>query len=123
MVYGSNWSKLDTGEIVIVTKTAMAIAAIGQEVRLHEWAAQIQSQQQSGLNVRSWYAQNGISPKTYYYRLRRVREECIKAAPAVVPLNVPKQGDSIHIVKNDLQISLPADISADTLTALVHELC
>ena len=107
----------------MVTKTAMAIAAIGQEVRLHEWAAQIQSQQQSGLNVRSWCAQNGINPKTYYYRLRRVREECVEAAPAVVPLNFLKQGGSIHIVKNNLQISLPADISADTLTALVHELC
>ena len=107
----------------MATKTAMAIAAIGQEVRLHEWAAQIQSQQQSGLNVRSWCAQNGINPKTYYYRLRRVREECVEVAPAVVPLNVPKQGGSIHIVKNDLQISLPADIPSDTLVSLVHELC
>jgi hypothetical protein len=53
---------------------------------------------QSGLSVRSWCAQNGISPKTYYYRLRRVREECVEAAPTVVPLNVPKQGGSIHIV-------------------------
>lgn len=105
------------------TKTAMAIAEIKQEVRLTEWAEQIQSQMQSGLSVRSWCAQNGINPKTYYYRLRRVREECVEAAPAVVPLNFPKQGSNIHIVKNNLQISLPADISADTLTALVHELC
>ena len=55
--------------------------------------------------------------------LLRVREECVEAAPAVVPLNVPKQSSSIHIVKNDLQISLPADISSDTLVSLVHELC
>ena len=37
--------------------------------------------------------------------------------------NVSKQSGSIHIVKNDLQISLPADISSDTLVSLVHELC
>jgi hypothetical protein len=107
----------------MVTKTAMAIAEIKQKVRLTEWAEQIQSQMQSGLSVRSWCAQNGINPKTYYYRLRRVCEECVEAAPAVVPLNVPKQSGSINIVKNDLQISLPADISSDTLVSLVHELC
>ena len=35
-------------------------------------------------------------------------------------MNVPKQSGSIHIVKNDLQISLPADISSDTLVSWVH---
>ena len=48
------------------TKTAMAIAEIKRKVRLTEWAEQIQSQMQSGLSVRSWCAQNGINPKTYY---------------------------------------------------------
>ena len=105
------------------SKTTMAIATVKHELRLNEWSSQIKAQQQSGLNVRSWCAQNGINPKTYYYRLRRVREECVEAAPAVVPLNVPKQSSSIHIVKNDLQISLPADISSDTLISLVRELC
>jgi hypothetical protein len=85
-------------------KTTMAIATVKHELRLSEWSSQIKAQQESGLSVRSWCAQNGISPKTYYYRLRRVREECVEAAPTVVPLNVPKQGGSIHIVKNDLQI-------------------
>ena len=44
-------------------------------------------------------------------------------SPTVVPLSVPHSSENIRIEKNGLQISLPADISADTLTALVHELC
>ena len=105
------------------SKTTMAIATVKHELRLNEWSSQIKSQQESGLTVKRGCCENGINPKTYYYRLRRVREECVEAAPTVVLLNVPKQGSNIHIVKNDLQISLPADILADTLTALVHELC
>ena len=45
------------------------------------------------------------------------------SAPAIVPLGVPKCTSDIHIEKDGLQISLPTDISAETLIALVHELC
>ena len=41
-------------------------------------------------------SQNGINPKTYYYRLRRVREECVEAAPAVVPLKLEIAETAIH---------------------------
>lgn len=103
--------------------TTKAITTVKKELRLNEWAEQIQERKQSGLNVQDWCKQNGISPKTYYYRLRRVREECVEPAPAIVPVSVPKQNGGIHIAKNDLQISLPTDISPDVLLALVRELC
>ena len=47
----------------------------------------------------------------------------IAAQQAIVPLSVPKCTSNIHIEKNGLQISLPTDISSETLIALVHELC
>ena len=59
----------------------------------------------------------------YYYRLRKVREQCMELAPAIVPLAVPRPNESIRIEKNGLQVSLPADISAETLTDLVSEQC
>ena len=71
----------------------------------------------------AYCAQNGINIKTYYYHLRIVRECSFEPEPAIVPVAVPKAISDIRIKKNDLQISLPADISADTLLALVHELC
>ncbi len=75
------------------------------------------------MTVQEWCAENGISPKTYYYRLRKVREQCIASTPAIVPLTMPKQTKDIQINKNGLEITLPADVSVQTLVALVHELC
>lgn len=61
--------------------------------------------------------------RSAYYHLRKVRERCLESEPAIVPVAVPRSNSDIRIEKNDLQISLPADISADILLALVHELC
>ncbi|SFC81048.1 IS66 family insertion sequence element accessory protein TnpA [Ruminococcus albus] len=100
-----------------------SITTIKQEVRLQEWTAQIEAQQASGLTIREWCKENGIKPNTYYNRLRKVREQYMEKPPAIVPVSIPCSNENIRIEKNGLQISLPADISADTLTALVHELC
>lgn len=104
-------------------ETTTAISAVKQEVKLRDWAAQIEAQQSSGMTVQRWCSENGINPKTYYYHLRKVREQCVASAPAIVPLTLPKQAADIHIEKNGLQISLPTDISVEMLIALVHELC
>ncbi len=100
-----------------------ALAAVKQEVRMQEWSAQIAEQQASGLTVQQWCAENGIKPKTYYYHLKKVREQFLDSSPAIVPLNVPQQSADIRIEKNGLQISLPANISPDTLLTLVQSLC
>ena len=100
-----------------------SITTIKQEVRLQEWSAQIKAQQASGLTIREWCAENGIKPNTYYNRLRRVREQYMEDSPSVVPVSVPRSSENIRIEKNDLRISLPADVSAELLTALVRELC
>ena len=104
------------------TKTT-ALAAVKQDVRLQEWSAQIEAQQASGLTVQQWCAENGIKPKTYYYHLKKVREQFLDSSPSIVPLNVPQHNADIRIEKNGLQIALPANISSDTLLALVRSLC
>ena len=101
----------------------IALAAVKQDVRLQEWSAQIEAQQTSGLTVRQWCTENGVKPKTYYYHLRKVREQFLDSSPAIVPLNVPQPSADIRIEKNGLQISLPVNISPDTLLALVQSLC
>ena len=100
-----------------------AITTVKKELRLQEWSAQIKAQQASGLTVQQWCAENGINAKTYYYRLRKVQEQFMEDSPSIVPVSVPRSSENIHIEKNGLQISLPADISSETLLALVHELC
>ena len=100
-----------------------SITTIKKEMQLQEWSAQIEAQQASGLTVKEWCAENGIKPNTYYNRLRKVREKYIENSPAIVPVSVPCSNENIRIEKNGLQISLPADVSVDLMTALVRELC
>ena len=102
------------------SKATAAIAAVKQEIRLQEWAAQIEAQQASGMTVQQWCAENGINVKTYYHRLRRVREQCVESVPSIVAVPLPQQSRDIRIEKNGVQISLPVDIPSGTLIALVH---
>lgn len=103
-------------------ETTTTITAVKQEVRMRDWAEKIEAQQANGMTVQKWCEENGINSKTYYYHLRKLREKCVASAPTIVSLAVSKQTDGIHIEKNGLQISLPANNSAETLIALVHEL-
>lgn len=105
------------------TQTTTRVTAAKQEIRLHEWTAQVEAQQTSGMTVQQWCTENGINPKTYYYRLRKVREQYVDSAPSIVPVTLPQQSSDIRIEKNGLQISLPADISPEALISLVRELC
>ena len=107
----------------MASETTTAITAVKQDVRLREWVEQLEAQQASGLTVPQWCAENGIKTKSFYYRLRRVREQYIQSAQAIVPVSVPQQPSDIHIEKKGLQITLPADIAPDTLLALVKTLC
>ena len=107
------------------TETAI-IERIKTDVKWEEWKEQVNSQITSGLTVKEWCRQNKVNEKTYYYHLRRVREKlCDEQEHSVVPVNVPELtvSSKIHIEKNGLSITLPSDISTQTLKALVHELC
>ena len=116
-------------------KTASEIATVKRNVRLQEWNRQIEEQKASGLNVQEWCKQKGINPKTYYYHLRKVREEFLNSGKAenaqekketeraVVPILTAPSGGNISIEKNGLHITLPENISADILIAVVNKLC
>ncbi|NLT09424.1 MAG: IS66 family insertion sequence element accessory protein TnpB [Ruminococcus sp.] len=104
-------------------KTTTAITTVKRDVQLQEWTEQIKAQQVSGMTVAAYSAQNGINIKTYYYHLRKVRGCCLESEPTIVPVAVPRATADVRIEENSLHISLLAYIPADTLLALVHELC
>lgn len=54
------------------------IMEIRQQVRLNQWSAMVQEREDSGLSVKAFCKQAGIATKTYYYRLRRLREAAIQ---------------------------------------------
>lgn len=104
-------------------KITTAITTVKRDVQLREWSEQIKAQQESGMTVTAYCAQNGINIKTYYYHLRKVREQCMESEPAIVPVAIPRTASDIRIEKNGLQITLPSDISPGTLLTLVQALC
>ena len=116
-------------------KTASEIAMVKKNVRLQEWERQIEKQKSSGLSVQEWCQQHGINPKTYYYHLRKVREEFLRSGKAekaqaqiesersVVPILTTLSDRNITIEKNGLRITLPENISAEVLIAVVSKLC
>ena len=99
------------------------IAKIKQDVKLRQWAEMIQQIKESGLTVSQWCTENGVNIKTYYYHLRKVRNQFIESAPSIVPLTIPETKSDIIIEKNDIKISLPSDISAEILVAVIREIC
>ena len=116
-------------------KTEHEIAIVKKNIRLQEWSRQIEEQKSSGLSVQEWCQQYGINSKTYYYHLRKVREELLRSGKsekaqaqmeterAVVPILTAPSGENITMEKNGLRITFPENISADILIAVVSKLC
>ena len=52
----------------------MKSSEVKQEYQLKVWGGMIQQQKASGLSVKSWCVENGVSENAYYYRLRKIRQ-------------------------------------------------
>lgn len=52
----------------------MDIQKLNKSGRLNEWAGMVSLCRNSGMPVSAWCREHGISPKTYYYRLKRICE-------------------------------------------------
>ena len=99
------------------------IMTVKKQVRLENWAAEVESCTASGLTVQQWCNENGMSPKTYYYHLRKVRESVIESAPAIVPLNNKiVSSEKIEISDGKINIALPADMNIEALSAVIRVL-
>ena len=57
----------------------MKPSEVKQEYQLQVWGGMIQQQKASGLSVKNWRAENGVSENTYYYRLRKIRQTACTA--------------------------------------------
>lgn len=56
------------------------VLAVRDEYRAKNWAMVIQECSSSGLSNREFCRQRGISEKTYYYWLRKLRSQMAEAA-------------------------------------------
>lgn len=101
------------------------IAKVKKEIKLAQWVEMIRQRNESGLSVTEWCKENGINIKTYYYRLKRVRQAVCSEMERhdIVPVE-PIAGTEITAEKielsiGDVKISLPDDFNESTLKRLL----
>ena len=105
------------------------IESISLGIRHKAWREMYESYLSSGKTVIEWCAENGISKKTFYYRLRQIRKDMIETVEShdIVPITaVPEQqkntDSSIIIHGSGINIELPVDISSEILSAAIRGL-
>ena len=97
---------------------------VREEYRLQQWRQIVQQCRESGLNNRDFCRQNGITEKTYYYWLRKLRMAAAgKDTPQIIELEGHDPGeDMIHIRFRNAEMTLPAGTDADAITAILRSL-
>ena len=100
-----------------------AITEIKSKVSLQEWQQRILDCQSSGMRVKAWCQQNGISTGSYYFHLRKIRESVLEENQ-IIPLEPPKPVSStgIRIESDSITITLPETVSPEQLTAVLSAL-
>jgi putative transposase len=103
------------------------VLATRSEYRLQQWADMTRACRESGMSNKEFCRQNGISEKTYYYWLRRLREAaCENAQPKLVRLEAAKEQESEHCAillrYKDAELEIRAGTDCDTITMVLQAL-
>ena len=100
------------------------VLAVRDEYRAQNWAMVIQECSNSGLSNREFCRQRGISEKTFYYWLRKLRGQMVDAAvPQLVQLEpVTEPEDLLQIQYRGAELKLPAGVDMDAVAALLRSL-
>ena len=101
------------------------IAKVKKEVKLAQWTEMVKIRNESGLTVTDWCKQNGINLKTYYYRLKRLRQAVCNEIEQhdIVPVKpiagIEPTAEKIELSVGDVKITLPDDFNEDALRRLI----
>jgi len=99
------------------------VTLVKQEIRKVEWSAQIQSCRSSGIPATQWCRENGINLKTYYYHLRKIREQACEQIPFEIT-SIPEKNETAVTVRNanGLTAEIADGTSAATIEAVIRAL-
>ena len=105
------------------------VGQVKREVILNEWAEMVHECQSSGQTVEGWCSENGINIKTYYYRLKRVRDricEKISGKQDIVPVSICNEyskaaSENVPIIIriNGAEITVQSGTDAETLRSIL----
>ena len=100
------------------------VLAVRDEYRAQTWAMLIQECNNSGLTKRAFCQQRGISEKSFYYWLRKLRSQMAEAAgPQLVQLD-PRvvSNDMLQIQYRGAELKLPTGVDIDAVAALLRSI-
>ena len=103
------------------------VLAVRDEYRLQGWAEIVRDCQSSGLTNREFCAQRGISEKTYYYWLRKLRVTAAASMPTpqLVRLEESRESPEKHRIEiryGEAELKLPADVDLKAVVVLLNAL-
>ena len=100
------------------------VLAVRDDYRAQTWAMLIQECNNSGLTKREFCQQRGISEKSFYYWLRKLRSQMAEAAgPQLVQLDpVPVQNDMLQIQYRGAELKLPSGVDIDAVASLLRSI-
>lgn len=128
------------------------ITAIKEQIKLDAWQREMEERQSSGLSVKAWCKERGLSQSAYYHRLRKLRkgvyeqagelagkqvckDQSILSCPvpppvpatAIVPIrkaDTPLVGSlsGIEIECGGLRIKVSGECPAELVCAMLREL-
>ena len=106
-----------------MTNRTTAITEIKSKVSLQEWQQRVLDCQNSGMSVKAWCQQNGISTGSYYFHLRKIRESVLEENQ-IIPLEPPKPVSSsgIRIEFAGITVTLPENAAPEQLAAVLSAL-
>ena len=103
------------------------VLEVRDEYRLQSWAGIIQACQASGLTNREFCAQRGISEKTYYYWLRKLRQTAAASMPPPQLVRLEESNEApekcrIEIRYGEAELKLPEDVDLKAVVGLLNAL-
>ncbi len=100
------------------------ILAVRNEYREQQWALVIKECADSGLTNKEYCRQHGISEKSYYYWLRKLRKQvCEEAAPQIVAIDTELKTDEVlRIEYKGAELKLPTDVDMNAVAAVLLSL-
>lgn len=109
------------------TKLTKRINLIKHRVSDAEWVERIRDCQSSGLTVAEYCRRNGINYKTYYYHLRKLREQICSDMDGQIPVMIgelPSERSTSVTVRDGsgITIEIPDGTSREMIQALILSL-
>ncbi|WP_289965414.1 IS66 family insertion sequence element accessory protein TnpA [Faecalibaculum rodentium] len=95
------------------------------EYRKEEWRQIIQECQESGLSNKAYCELHGISEKTYYYWLRKLRRAIMEqAVPQIMEVGPEEKGpaEMLYIRYRGAEMTLPDGTDIDAIASVLRSL-